>query len=253
MEKLESVQYSAALAVSGAWKGTSREKLYAELGWESLSSRRWSRRLILFYKFINNLTPEYTMDPIPPLRQSRYSLRKRDAIGRIRARTEKYQSSFYPHCLSEWNKLDPEIRLAPSIAAFKTKLLSKIRPLPKSVFRIHDPKRLSNLTQLRVGLSKLNFHKFKHNFRDTINPMCPTNDGIEDTEHFLLLCPSFEVPRRDLLTGVSALLRPLGHTNLPNDFLMQILLYGDKDFPDGINKDILLLTLRFIHQTGRFD
>ena len=83
--------------------------------------------------------------------------------------------------------------------------------------------------------------------------MCPTNDGIEDTEHFLLLCPSFEVPRRDLLAGVSALLRPLGHTNLPNDFLMQILLYGDKDFPDGINKDILLLTLRFIHQTGRFD
>ena len=193
------------------------------------------------------------MVPIPPLRQSQNSLRKRDAIGRIRARTEKLQFSFYPHCLPEWNKLDPEIRLAPSIAAFKTKLLSKFRPLPKSVFRIHDPKGLSNLTQLRVGLSKLNFHKFKHNFRDTINPMCPTNDGIEDTEHFLLLCPSFEVPRRDLLTGVSALLRPLGHTNLPNDFLMQILLYGDKDFPDGINKDILLLTLRFIHQTGRFD
>ena len=33
MEKLESVQYSAALAVTGAWKGTSREKLYNELGW----------------------------------------------------------------------------------------------------------------------------------------------------------------------------------------------------------------------------
>ena len=32
MEKLESVQYSAALAVSGAWRGTSREKLYTELG-----------------------------------------------------------------------------------------------------------------------------------------------------------------------------------------------------------------------------
>ena len=93
MEKLESVQHSDALAVSGAWKGTSREKLYAEVGWESLSSRRWSRRLILFYKFIYNLTPECTMDPIPPLRQSRYSLRKRDAIGQIRARTEKFQST----------------------------------------------------------------------------------------------------------------------------------------------------------------
>ena len=29
---LESTQYQAALAVSGAWKGTSREKIYIELG-----------------------------------------------------------------------------------------------------------------------------------------------------------------------------------------------------------------------------
>ena len=71
---------------------------------------------------------------------------------------------------------------------FKKKLLSLICPPPaKCVFGIYDPKGLSYLTQLRVGLSKLNFHKFKHNFRDTINPMCPTSDGIEDMEHFLLL------------------------------------------------------------------
>ena len=31
MEKLESVQYSAACAVTGAWKGTSRHKLYDKL------------------------------------------------------------------------------------------------------------------------------------------------------------------------------------------------------------------------------
>ena len=49
MEQLETVQYSASLAVSGAWRGTSREKLYDELGWESLNLRRWSRRLALFY------------------------------------------------------------------------------------------------------------------------------------------------------------------------------------------------------------
>ena len=116
MEKLESVQYSAALAVSGAWRGASREKLYTELGWESLSSRRWSRRLTLFYKFVNNLSPEYTVDPIPPLYQSQYCLRDQDVIGRMRARTEKFKSTFYPNCLSEWNKLEPELRLAPSIA-----------------------------------------------------------------------------------------------------------------------------------------
>ena len=32
--------------------------------------------------------------------------------------------------------------------------------------------------------------------------MCPKNDGIADTEHFLLLCPSLAVPRKDLLAGV---------------------------------------------------
>ena len=58
MEKLESVQYSAALAVTGTWRGTSREKLYAELGWESLSSRKWSRRLTLFYRMMNSLTSQ---------------------------------------------------------------------------------------------------------------------------------------------------------------------------------------------------
>ena len=50
MDKLESIQYTAALAVTSAWKGTSREKLYRELEWESLNLSSWSRRLILFYK-----------------------------------------------------------------------------------------------------------------------------------------------------------------------------------------------------------
>ena len=80
--------------------------------------------------------------------------------------------------------------------------------------------------------------------------MCPTNDGIEDMEHFV------DLPfpcSRDLLAGVSALIRPYGHTDLQNSLLMQILLYGDKNFPDEVNKDILLLTLKFIHKSGRFD
>ena len=37
MSKLESTQYAAALAVSGAWRGTNTDKLFEELGWESLA------------------------------------------------------------------------------------------------------------------------------------------------------------------------------------------------------------------------
>ena len=54
MGTLESTQYQAALAVSGAWKGTSREKIYNELGWESLDERRMFRRLVQFYKIMKN-------------------------------------------------------------------------------------------------------------------------------------------------------------------------------------------------------
>ena len=83
-------------------------------------------------------------------------------------------------------------------------------------------------------------------------PMCLLNDGIEDTEHFLLLCPSFDLQRRDLFAGVLAILRPFGHNNLSNKVLTQYLLYGNKDLSIDLNREIVKLTLAFIH-TGRID
>ena len=84
--------------------------------------------------------------------------------------------------------------------------------------------------------------------------MCPTNDGIEDTEHFLLLCPSFDVQHRDLLAEVSQLGRPFVQINsLSNIVLIKLFLCGNKDLSDNINKNIRELTLNFIHKTGRFD
>ena len=144
-----------------------------------------------------------------------------------------FQSTFYPNCISEWNKLDPEIRLALSVSIFKKKLLSIICPLQKSVFGVYDPIGLSHLSQIRVGLSKLKFHKFRHNFRDTMNPMCSTNDGIEGTEHFLLLCPSFDMQRKGIFARVTDLLRPFVEiTNLPSNLLIHLLLYGDQNLPN---------------------
>ena len=58
-EKLESVQYKAALAITCAIQGTSREKNFMQLGLESLKSRRWFRRLRCMFKIIKNQAPEY--------------------------------------------------------------------------------------------------------------------------------------------------------------------------------------------------
>ena len=49
-DKIESVQYNAALAISGAIKGILKEKLYRELGLKLLKDRRWLRRLYYLYK-----------------------------------------------------------------------------------------------------------------------------------------------------------------------------------------------------------
>ena len=56
-EKLESIQYNAALAVTGAVRGSSSEKHYQELGLESLQNRRWFRKLCQFYKILKSQSP----------------------------------------------------------------------------------------------------------------------------------------------------------------------------------------------------
>ena len=68
MEKLESVQYSVALAITGAWKDTFHEKLHDGLSLEILNLRKWSRCLNRFHWIIKNMIPECTRHLIPELR-----------------------------------------------------------------------------------------------------------------------------------------------------------------------------------------
>ena len=105
---LESVQYNAALIVSGCWKGTSRDKLYAELGWESQQDRRHFRRLCLYYKIKNSLAPQYLV-----------SLARNFSLHL----TSRFANSFFPYCYHKWKTLDTSIRDAPSIGIFKTGFL----------------------------------------------------------------------------------------------------------------------------------
>ena len=64
-EKLESIQYNACLAITGAIRGISSEKLYQELGLESLKSRRWFRKLCHFYKILNEKSSSYLFELTP--------------------------------------------------------------------------------------------------------------------------------------------------------------------------------------------
>ena len=85
-----------------------------------------------------------------------------------------------------------------------------------------------------------------------MNPLCPTNVGIKDTELFLLLCPSFDILRQDLLAVVSELLPLFVQIDtLPDNVLDQYLLYGNKELSNDVNRNMLEHTLNFIHKAGR--
>ena len=58
-QKIESIQYNACLGITGAIRGSAREKNYQELAMESLQHRRWYRKLCYFYKIYNTKSPDY--------------------------------------------------------------------------------------------------------------------------------------------------------------------------------------------------
>ena len=74
-EKLEKVQYSAALIITRAIKGTSREQLYKERGLESLCNRKWYCKLVFFYKIAKVLGPSYLQSDLLPDNERTYNTR----------------------------------------------------------------------------------------------------------------------------------------------------------------------------------
>ena len=246
MEDVERIQYKAALAITGSWQGSSRSKLYDELGWESLSDRRMCRRLLQTHKIISKKTPSYLHDKLPPNRRPFLPT----VFCEIRSRTNRYSNSFFPDAISTWNKIITHFENFPTYDTFKDHIISLIRPERRSIFKIHDPVGLRYLFQLRVSLSPLRSHKKRYNFDDTPSDTCLCKQGIEDTFHFIFSCPFYETPRVSLLTSVNESLQKKNLNHAGNQ--LQLYLYGHPSLNFTDNRKILLSTIKFIKMTNRF-
>ena len=64
-DKPDKVQNDAARIVTGCTKLVSIVDLYREAGWETLDQRRRKHKLILFYKMMYGLAPNYLNNLIP--------------------------------------------------------------------------------------------------------------------------------------------------------------------------------------------
>ena len=249
-KKLECLQYSAALAITGAIRGSSREKIYHELGIESLKSRRWFRKLALFYKIYKTKHPPYLYDLIPK-RKCIYETRQINNIPLINVRHNYFKNSFFPSSIIEWNNLDIDIRSASSIDIFKKSILKIIRPKANSIFDIHNPLGVKLLTRLRLGLSHLHDHKFKYNFQDCLNPLCICGVDVEDTKHFFLHCNNYNQERQTLFDMIARVKNDF--LNLNESELLNLLLYGHLALTFLENREILNASIMFILASKRFD
>ena len=183
-KKNESVQYNTALAITGAIKGSSREKLYEELAQEYLYRSRWTRRLCLLYKVFSSGQPSYIYDLLPPLRSSR---RHVNSFNLVTCKSEYFKNSFIPNVIYEWNKLDPDIRSSASYNLFRNTLLKFIRSAQRKTLHINDSVGVKLLTRLRLGFSHLRGHKFRHGFRMSekklIDLILYGNDKLDDNKN----------------------------------------------------------------------
>ena len=172
MEKVERIQYQAALAITGTWHGSNRATLYEELGWESLSDRRWCRRILQIYKIKNNMTPSYLRQTTPNPQDCYIDLVTQIHFTQISCKTSRYMNRYFPDAINSWNFIITNVHNLPHFTSLKAHILSLIRPKIKNTFGVHDPSGLRYLFQLRVKLSPLRNHKKHHNFSDTPSEIC---------------------------------------------------------------------------------
>ena len=126
-----------------------------------------------------------------------------------------------------------------------------IRPSPNSIFDIYNPYGIKLLTRLRLGLSHLNEHKFKHGFNDTITFICIWGGDIESINHFFLHCPEYCEARPALFDNIQSIDKMLLSQN--ESSLTHLLLYGDPKHNSNVNAFILNSLTEFILYSGRFN
>ena len=147
-----------------------------------------------------------------------------DNIPFFKTRHYFFKNSFFPSTIIEWNNLDHNIRNSSSFNIFRRSILKFIRPSANSFFNCHNPKGIKFITRLRLRLSHLREHKFKHSFQDSLNPFCSCGLVIESTGHYLLHCPTYITERRTLLSTIKDIDNNL--LDVCEPVLIKSLLFG---------------------------
>ena len=245
-DKLEKLQLDAARIVTGLPIFTKSEYLYAETGWETLSERRYRRKLQFFFNIKCGMAPEYLRHQVPPTIQSTtiYPLRNGDHLIVPFCRLSITNSSFIPSTVKEWNKLDIAIRKLDSLSKFKNAIRINSQSNKISVPKLYyyGPRKLYViLTQIRCTASFLN-HDL-HKVHILSSPACSCGAPQEDANHFFFVCTKYSEIRNELFLSISDLSQSINTSLLTSG--SETLSYADNCF-------IFDSVFRFIKRSKRF-
>ena len=204
----------------------------------------------MFFKIKTTQIPKYLYELIPS-ESHIYSTRNSENVETYYCRTDQFKYSFFPYSIIEWNKLDINLHNAKSFLIFRNSLLKIGRPMQNSIYNIHDPVGIKYLTRLRLGLSHLNEHKFRHNFQDCLNPLCSCSLEVETTNHYFLHCHYYNDIRKTLLDTVKEITN-ICLSDFSDESLVNLLLHGNSIYSLEENKEVIKAFINFILSSQSF-
>ena len=124
LRRLQLVQNNAARVVSRINRSASIAQTLKELHWLPVSFRIEYKILLLCYKAVNGLAPQYLAELLSfyvPSRKLRSS--SQDLLVEPKARLKTYGERAFSVCAPKlWNKLPSSVRNSASVDTFKTSL-----------------------------------------------------------------------------------------------------------------------------------
>ena len=202
--QLEKIQYFAARIATSTPKCSSSEKLYKDLGWETVSNRIKFLSITLFHKVHTNSTRPLTRECLPPKNQHSDLTRS----GRVycdfpypkHVLKKTLDKSFFSIIAKQWDALPTNLKLNWDIPEFKEGLALVLKPKQCRLYNIGSKFANSIHTQLRIGRSQINQHLFAIGRSNTQACLCGC--PIESVQHFLLDCFLYSNEREELFNYI---------------------------------------------------
>ena len=242
INKLDKINNDGMRLITGAPSNSNVRKLHAETGLLSFRDKCAFATILMLYKVLNNLAPNFLNSRLPEHNpgDSGYNLRNSNNIGRLPSRLETHRRSFFPRAINLWNAIPNAIRSQPSLSAFKAKV-RPTRDCTNALYYYGQRWPSVHHSRLRMGCSKLNFDLcYSLHVKD--DPSCRCGARFETASHFLIECPLYTKERENLQKAVGIF----------DAFNLRSLLHGNKNLSFIDNTVIFDAVHKFIIDSERF-